>query len=93
MTKIKVYNISQFTSTGKLKKNAKVERSYDECTVQYTSKNLKEWGYYGFSSPYVFAYINAFNDKNEKVLIFERVVFGDKELATSPTKLLAMLQK
>lgn len=92
MKKIQVYNVNQYTKTGKQKKNATAEMSLSfvdvsakteaEATKQrkdfneYVAKTLKARGYHSFVSPYFFTHINAVNDKGEAVRIFETLTIG-----------------
>lgn len=96
--KITVWNKSQFTKTGKLKKNATPEAGFMFADVEpYTVGAEEKWiaevaeklkrDYHGFESPYVFTHLNAVNANDERVLIFEEVGLKDGYIYTSPVKL------
>jgi len=100
MTKITIYNASQYLKSGKLKKKATAEMSLTTIDVEpvntkanneYTAKTIKQRGYHSFTSPYFFTHINALNDKNERVIIIETVTFDNQEIVTTPQSLYKLL--
>lgn len=105
MKKITIYNINQYTKTGKLKKNAQhemgltivgstteKEKLHDDKQIADT---IKKRGYTAFTSPYFFTHIDCVNDKGEQCRIFETVVIGsdNKEVSTTPKTLFTNLTK
>ena len=94
MTKISIYNASQFTSKGKLKKNAKtefVEISSNGLNAGKTSDQIKRLGFKCFETPYIFTHIKAVNKDNEPVMIFQDFMLGNDWIITSPQELLINL--
>ena len=102
MKKIYIYNINQYTSKGKLKKNAKTEMGltvmgsdkpdYDN---EYIAKTIKKRKYSDFVSPYVFTHIEAKNEHGERVIIQETITIGsdNREIITTPQTLYKLLTK
>ncbi len=104
MKKIIIYNASQYTKTGKLKKNARSEMGLTivgsetkdkEHDNNYVAKTIKERGYHSFVSPYIFTHIEAKNASGERVVIKEMVTIGrdNVEVSTSPITLYKLLTK
>lgn len=94
--KITIYNINQYTKSGKLKKNAKYELSLTQfdcgkinhkANNDYLAKSIKQNGFNQFSTPYIFTHIDAKNAQGEAVMIFETVTVNTSELTTSPINL------
>ncbi len=101
--KITVWNVSQYTKKGKLKKNAKSEAGFmfadiEPLTEGATDKWLAEVAerlredYSSFESPYIFTHLSARNKQGERVLIFEEVGLKEGYICTSPEKLRALLK-
>jgi hypothetical protein len=107
MKQIHIYNISQYTKKGKLKKNAQHEMGLTIADVEpqtekdklyndnYIAKTIKQRGYKSFTSPYFFTHIDCLNDKGERCLIFETLFIGsdNKEICTTPKTLFNNLTK
>ena len=62
---------------------------------EYTAKTIKQRGYHNFESPYIFTHIDCLNSNNERCILFEHIIIGsdNKEIITSPVKLLVELKK
>lgn len=109
MKKIYIYNVNQFTKTGKMKKNAQTEMGLSFVDVvprteaeadkqrleanEYIAKTIKSRGYHSFTSPYIFTHIHARNDKGELVIIRETVSINGTEISTTPQTLYKLLTK
>lgn len=93
MTRISIYNVSQFTSKGKLKKSAKAEYQKEAETIDkgVIARYIKDMGYHSFSTPYFFTHIKAVNMKGEEVKIFQDVKIGSNYIITSPQELIINL--
>ena len=105
MKKITIYNANQYTKIAKLKKNAQHEMSLTIVDVepttrksqdynnQYIARTIKQRGYHSFRSPYIFTHIEALNEKNEPVRIFEHVIIGSdsREIITTPQRVYELL--
>ena len=93
MTRIQIFQTTQFTKTGKLKKNAKTEyitevENYDAFKM---ADYIKYLGYTDFETPYFFTHIKAKSPYGGEVRIFQDCMIGGQWLITSPQKLITGL--
>lgn len=98
---IKIYKVSDYTKTGKLKKIARpvfvsnVDESEDVMRYNDLAATLEERDYNTFESPYFFSHIKAYHPVFGSVTIIQEIVIGKDRQAIicSPTKLYDALVK